>query len=138
MILLNYAHPLSEAQLEQIAGLLGGRPEVREVAVQVAQGAELRPQVRALADGAGLSGAEWQTRALLVNLPGLAPAAAALLAEIHGRAGHFPAMLRLRPRPNSTPTVYEVAEIVNLQGLRDQAREGRAGPQAPPTAPADQ
>jgi hypothetical protein len=127
MILLNYAHPLSAEQLAALAAQLGAAPAVRTIAVQIDQGAALGPQVRALADAAGLDGGAWQTTALLVNLPGLAPAAAGLLAEIHGRAGYFPAVLRLRPRPGSTPTVYEVAEIVNLQELRERARAGRGG-----------
>ncbi len=79
-------------------------------------------QVRALVDGVGLSPQEWQTTPLLVNPPGFAPATAALLAEIHGRRGHFPALLRLRPVEGSTPTRYEVAEVINLQQIRDDAR----------------
>jgi hypothetical protein len=57
-----------------------------------------------------------------VNPPGLAPATAALLAELHGRMGYFPSILRLRPVSGTTPTRYEVAEIINLQALRDAAR----------------
>ncbi|MFN3763696.1 MAG: CRISPR-associated protein Csx15, partial [Anaerolineae bacterium] len=49
----------------------------------------------------------------------------ALLAELHGRCGYFPAMLRVRPVPGSTPPRYEVAEIVNLQMLREEARKRR-------------
>jgi hypothetical protein len=63
----------------------------------------------------------------LVNLPALAPAAAALLAELHGRMGYFPAIVRIRPVAGSTPPAYEVAEIINLQAVRDAARERRIG-----------
>ncbi|HID61242.1 MAG TPA: hypothetical protein EYP49_00630 [Anaerolineae bacterium] len=82
-------------------------------------------QVRALADRVGLSPEEWQTTLLLVNPPGYAPAAATLLAELHGRIGHFPAVLRLRPVEGSVPTRYEVAEVINLQQVRDKARTRR-------------
>jgi hypothetical protein len=82
-------------------------------------------QVRELVDRIGLSSTEWQTLPLIVNLPGYAPVAAALLAELHGRIGHFPAILWLRPVPDSTPTRYEVAEIINLQAVRDAARARR-------------
>jgi len=96
--------------------------EVRGEMPQFDHGAPFAEQVRALADRVGLSPEEWQTTPLLVNLPGYAPAAAALLAELHGRMGHFPAVLRLRPVEGSVPTRYEVAEIINLQAIRDQAR----------------
>ncbi len=122
MLLLNYSHPLTAEQLAQIAALLGAEPEVRRIAVQIDQAQPLTAQVGALADAAGLSPDDWQTTPLIVNLPGFAPAAAALLAELHGRCGGFPTMLRLRPLPDSTPTTYEVAELINLQTLREQAR----------------
>jgi hypothetical protein len=32
----------------------------------------------------------------------------------------------MRPIPNSVPPEYEVAEIINLQAVRDQARRERA------------
>ncbi len=76
-------------------------------------------------DEIGLSSVEWQTKPLIINPPGYAPAAVELLAELHGRMGHFPAVLRLRPVPESNPPQYEVAEIINLQAVRDQARERR-------------
>jgi hypothetical protein len=56
---------------------------------------------------------------------GNAPAAFVLLAELHGRIGHFPALIRLRPLPGSTPTTYEVAELINLQAIREDARRRR-------------
>lgn len=40
-------------------------------------------------------------------------------------ASHFPAILRLCPVVGSVPTVYEVAELVNLQAVREQARRRR-------------
>lgn len=80
---------------------------------------------RQLADAAGLSTEEWQTRPLLLNPPALAPVALALIAEIHGRSGGFPAILNVRPVVGSTPTRYELAEVLNLQAVRDAARARR-------------
>lgn len=122
MLLLNYSHPLTTEQLAQMAALLGAEPEVRRIAVQIDQALPLAEQVGALADAAAMTPDDWQTTPLIVNLPGFAPAAAALLAELHGRCGGFPTMLRLRPLPDSTPTTYEVAEVINLQTLRERAR----------------
>jgi hypothetical protein len=58
----------------------------------------------------------------LVNLPGHNAVAALVLAELHGRMGYFPAVLRLRPVAGTTPPQVEVAEILNLQAVRDRAR----------------
>ena len=47
------------------------------------------------------------------------------LAELHGRMGYYPPVVRLRPVPDSLPPRYEVAEILNLQAVRDDARRKR-------------
>jgi hypothetical protein len=125
MILLNYAHPLTQAQLAQ-AGALADEPlEVRDIAVQADRARPIAEVARELADAAALTPMEWQTTPLLVNPPGLAPLALALVAELHGRSGHFPTILNIRPVAGATPVRYEVAEIVDAQALRDAARERR-------------
>ena len=127
MILLNFSHPLTAEQLAQVETLTGQRvAEVRGEMAQFDHESSFAKQARALLDRLGLSSEEWQTTALLVNPPGYAPATAALLAELHGRMGHFPAVLRLRPVEGSVPTRYEVAEIINLQAVRDAARLRRS------------
>ncbi len=67
---------------------------------------------------------EWQTRQLLINPPGLISAAFVLLAELHGRMGHFPSLIRLRPKPGPIAS-YEVTELLNLQTIREEARKRR-------------
>jgi hypothetical protein len=126
MILLNFSHPLTPEQLQRIGELIG-QPltRVMEVPTQLDHERPFDEQARELVDGIGLSSVEWQTAPLIINPPGYAPAAVALLAELHGRMGYFPAMVRLRPVLDSNPTQYEVAEIVNLQAVRDRARERR-------------
>ena len=126
MLLLNFSHPLSDAHLEAIRALTGD-DEVQVIAIpnQVDVQQPLAAQVTALADAAGLTPEAWQTAALLVNLPALNFSAALLLAELHGRLGYFPAILRLRPVAGSTPPRFELAEIINLQEVREQARERR-------------
>lgn len=126
MILLNFSHPLTPKQLQRIGELIG-QPlaRVMEVPTQFDHEQPFDEQVRELVDGVGLSSVEWQTVPLIINPPGYAPATAALLAELHGRMGHFPAILRLRPIEGSNPPQYEVAEVINLQAVRDQSRERR-------------
>ncbi len=126
MLILNFTHPLTSQQRAQIEALAHTPiEEVRTIPVQIDQAEPLEPQITAIVDAAGLSSQEWQTRLLLINPPGYAPAAFVLLAEMHGRTGHFPALIRLRPVPDSTPTIYEVVELINLQTIREKARRRR-------------
>jgi hypothetical protein len=82
--------------------------------------------VRQVVDAVGLTPEEWQTLPLVVNLPSLNVIAALVIAELHGRCGYFPAVLRLKPVPQTTPPRFAVAEIVNLQTVRDEARQTRS------------
>lgn len=135
MIILNFAHPLTEGQLCQIERLTGCAVErVITVATCLDLAQPLGPQVAALADACGLSPTEWQTLPLLVNPPSLNSIAVALLAELHGRCGYFPAHLCLRPVPDSVPRRFEVAQVLDLQGQRDAARQARSSNAPPPPA----
>ncbi len=138
MILLNFAHPLTPDQLHDIEALTGQTiARVVEVHSQIDPQQPLAPQVAAMADAAGLTPAQWQTEPLLINPPSLNYSAACLLAELHGRCGYFPAHLRLRRVGEGTalaypgPPRFEVAEILNLQAVRDQARMKRGHPPMP-------
>lgn len=126
MILLNFSHPLTPDHLRQLETLTGhtvGR--VIEIHSQIDPQQPIAPQVTALVDQTGLSSAEWQTLPLLVNPPSLNFIALVLLAELHGRCGYFPAHLRMRPVQGSLPPQYEVAEVLDLQALREAARQRR-------------
>ncbi|HZO75683.1 MAG TPA: CRISPR-associated protein Csx15 [Ktedonobacteraceae bacterium] len=125
MLILNFTHPLTDEHKAQIEALAGTSiDEVRTIPVQIDQAQSLAAQISAIVDAVGLTAEEWQTRPLLINPPGYAPAAFVLLAELHGRIGHFPTLIRLRPKTGPTPT-YEVAELLNLQAVREQARTRR-------------
>lgn len=126
MIVLNFAHPMIPTHLKQVEALTGQPVErVIEVPCQIDVRQQLLPQVVALVDACGLSATEWQTLPLLVNPPSLNFVAVILLAELHGRCGYFPAHLRLRPIAGSVVPRYEVAEILDLQAVREQARGKR-------------
>lgn len=128
MLILNFAHPFNETHLAKIEELVGAQiVEVKQIEVQLDPQQPLVPQVVAMVDGIGLSAAEWQTLPLLVNPPSLNYIAVTLLAELHGRCGYFPACLRLRPAADNSPvTRYEMAEIINLQQVREMARTKRS------------
>jgi hypothetical protein len=125
MLILNFTHPFTDehkAQIEALAGQLVD--EIRTIPVQIDQAESLEAQIVAIVDAAKLLPEEWQTRSLLINPPGYAPAAFVLLAELHGRIGHFPSLIRLRPK-SGLVTAYEVAELLNLQAVRESARRRR-------------
>jgi hypothetical protein len=125
MLILNFTHPLTAEQREQIEVLAHASiDEIRTIPVQIDQVEPLEPQITAIVDAVGLSSEDWQTRTLLINPPGYAPAAFVLLAELHGRIGHFPTLIRLRPKPGPV-TTYEVVELLNLQTIREAARKRR-------------
>jgi hypothetical protein len=126
MIILNFSHPLTVEQLqaiEQQTGQSVGR--VLDVPTQFDHDQPFAAQVTALVDGLGLSPAQWQQEPILVNPPALNAIAVTLLAELHGRMGYFPSVVRLRPVDGVTPPRFEVAEIINLQAVRDEARRKR-------------
>lgn len=126
MLLLNFGHPLTDAHLARIRELVG-RDVERIIAVPTHLDHE-RPfdeQVRELLTTVPLTPEQWQTTPLIINPPSLAPITAVLLAEIHGRGGFFPTILRLRPIGGSIPPQFEVAELLNLQAIRGSARTRR-------------
>jgi hypothetical protein len=122
ILVLNFSHPFTASQRKQLILQLGIEIEVRVIQVQINNERSLAEQAAILADATMLSSEEWQTLSLVVNPPGFAPVAMALLAELHGRIGHFPTLVRLRPVVDSMSMTYEVAELLNLQALRDEAR----------------
>ncbi|MDE3091668.1 MAG: hypothetical protein KGJ80_20035 [Chloroflexota bacterium] len=126
MILLNFSHPLTPAQIAQLETLTA--QPIGRVIEQMPQFDHAQPfaeQARELVDAVGLSPQEWQTLPLVVIPPALNFVAVTLLAVLHGRMGYFPAHVRMRPVAGSTPPRYEIAEVINLQSVRDAARERR-------------
>lgn len=126
MILLNFSHPITPAQQTQIEALTGQTiVRVVEAMPQFDEQQPFGPQLAALVTQVALTPAQWQSEPLLVVLPSLNFIAAALLAELHGRMGYFPPVVRTRPVANAVPRRYEVAEILDLQGVREAARSKR-------------
>jgi len=126
MNIVNFAHPLSEKQRTQLETLLA-QPIAEVVAATVHFEIEqpFVAQVLTLLDSLPITSERWQTESWLIVLPSLNYISAILLAELHGRMGHFPTIVRLRPVPNALVTEYEIAEIINLQAIRLSARSRR-------------
>lgn len=126
MILLNFSHPITPEQLETIERLTRRTVErVIPLSTQFDHQQSFLPQLAQLMEKIELTSEEWQTVSLLINPPSLNFITALVLAEIHGRTGYFPPIIRLRPVKDALPPRYEVAEILNLQQVRDDARRKR-------------
>lgn len=122
--LLNFTRTLTLEQSTQVEVTLGKRlGPIVNLPIDFDDTRPYSPQCVAVAERVGFTTSEWATLPIVVNPPGFAPGALALLSELHGRMGYFPAVVRLRPAASSTPRLYEFAEIINLQALRDAARE---------------
>lgn len=126
MIVLNFSHPLTEQQKQRIEEITGQTIErVIDLPVHFDNEEPFIPQLERLMEHIDLSSEAWQTASILVNPPALNFITALLLADLHGRMGYFPPILRLRPAPGSLPPRYEVAEVLNLQEVRDRSRGSR-------------
>ncbi len=126
MILLNFSHPFTSEQLKQLEELTGKKLErVIEIDAQINTRDPIAFQVTAMVEQAKLTAREWQTLPILINPPSLNFSAVTLLAELHGRCGYFPPVVRLRLVFDAVPPCFEMAEIINLQTVREEARKGR-------------
>lgn len=127
MILINFSHPLTETQRDHIVRLTGAVEPVRviDAPAQFDDQQLFAPQAAAMIADLGLSPHEWQTKQILIVPPALNFIAAVVLAELHGRMGYFPPIVRMRPVAGSMPRTFEVAELLDLQGIREQARLSR-------------
>ena len=130
-IVLNFHQPLTSPNHEQLEKATQAR--VVEIIVpfsglpiRLSEDRSFVEEARRLADEMQLTPEEWRTLPLVVNLPGLAPLAALLLAELQGRMSRLPTIIRMRPVPNDR-TVFEVADVIELQRVRDSAQEWAAG-----------
>jgi len=128
LTIVNYSHPLTDSQRQEIARLTGWAIErVLDIPAQFDTEAPFIEQGEALIAATPLDARAWQSAPLLVNLPSLAPIAGVVLALILGRRGSLPSMLRLKPVRDGGVTAFAVAEIIDLDDLRNRARAHRFG-----------
>lgn len=128
MKIINFAHPLTDdhlAQLNAQFGIAVSFDDITTVKTLLDPEQPFTPQVVALVDATGVSPDEWQNGEILVVAPSLGNIAALVLAEIEGRSGHFPSLLRLKPDSQSVVPRFVIAEILNLSAQRQQARARR-------------
>jgi hypothetical protein len=126
MIILNFSHPLTPEQITKIEELTTHKVEqVVALAIQFKHDEPFLPQLQEALKGATFTAEQWQTAPLIVNLPSFNYISALALAELHGRMGYFPPIIRMKPVEGAMPPRFEVAEVINLQAVRDEARKTR-------------
>lgn len=126
MRIVNFSHPLTERNLEEIKTLAGSEViEVINAQRHLNLDKPLEQQIEGWLEELGIAPEEWQTQPTLFNLPALNYGAAVLLAMLHGRMGYFPPVLRLRPDTAGMVPRFVVTEILNLQAIRERARGKR-------------
>jgi len=128
--IINFGHPLTEEQKQSIERITQASIEqIIAITPQFDNSLSYAEQCVELIDRVGLTPEQWQGLRLLVVPPSFAPIASCVIAELHGRMGYFPPIVRLRPIANCVPPQFEVAEIINLQAIREEARSRRIGGQ---------
>lgn len=124
MLILNFNRPFTSEQYTYLQQRFGSIT-VHEVPARYKPGRPLAETVQHIADEAaelaGLRPHSWQTERIVINPPGFAPLAVALVAEIHGRRGNFPLMILMCVNHEVAESTYEIVEITNLQKIRDTA-----------------
>jgi len=125
MMIINFSHALTDNQVNSMQQELA-RPTIDVIDIETAvdRNQPLHKQATQLVDRVGWDSKAWQTRAFFVNPPSLSSLALLVIAEIHGRRGEFPRILVLRRSPQ-LEMGFEVAEILDLQNVRDLARKLR-------------
>ncbi len=127
MILLNFGYPISEEQQAIIEKMVSASiDEIIDIPIYFENGESFSAQTADLFSGHQIPVDKLLIQPVLVNLPSHSFIASLILAELHGRMGRFPAIIRYRPVAGSLPVRYEVSEIVDLQRIRDKARGKRA------------
>ncbi|HIQ12636.1 MAG TPA: hypothetical protein EYH29_07190 [Caldilineales bacterium] len=126
LTILNFSHPLTEAQLARIRQLTGEEDlRVFEIKTHFDNDQPFAPQLDDLIARIPPDARALQTEPILIVPPALNFITAMLLAALHGLMGYFPPIIRIAPVAGSLPPRYDVAEIIDLQAIRHAAREER-------------
>ncbi len=126
MLILNFSHPLTEEQIGQVRQLINNKiEEIRQISIFFNNEEPFEEQIRGLIEACNLTTEEWQTRPIIIVPPAFNFIAVTLLAALHGLMGYFPPVIRLKPIPDFTPPKFKVAEVINLQNIRERFRKIR-------------
>lgn len=123
---INFSHALNDFQKEKIAQDLNCIIQrVIEQSVQFDHNRPFAVQAKEIMDEIERK-CDFKSMPVVFCLPGFTEAAAVILAEFHGRTGHFPTIIRRRPVDSAGARHFEFAETIDLAELRDQSRQRRS------------
>ena len=120
MIILNFSHPLTQEQINQIEIFMGRNIEqVVDIVVRFDLAHPFVPQLERLLSQSILSSDTLRTKLVILNPPSLNSIAVLVVAGLHGKIGYFPPIIRLKPQSDGHSVKYSVAEIIDIQAVRD-------------------
>jgi len=122
MILINFGAPFRPLQISQAEAFLH-EPITRvvDLAFNMDPDQEILPQFKKTMAKQKLSDLDLRAEPVVVNLPQQNYLSVILLAELHARMGYFPCIIRTRMKASGILPYYEVAEVIDLQGIEDQS-----------------
>jgi hypothetical protein len=110
MIIVNFGHPITSKQQDQIIQLAGGPIDrIVNVPCQIDMAQPLVPQITAILESAGLTDQEWQQA--IINLPALSTSTYLFLHWYVTRFGRWPQVLRI-VHSGTMPPEFVVSEIL--------------------------
>jgi len=125
MIIVNFSHPFSTEQLDQLEDVLGAPPErIINVPVKLGLGGtddDLLGRVAQLLRQIDLTPLQWRQEDIAINLPRHNLITAIVLAMLRVMMGYWPPILRMRPVPGAQPPRFEVASCLDLATVRTSA-----------------
>ncbi len=129
MLIINFSHPITPQQLEQISDRLNVRKDkitVFEVPSQVDLDQPILPQVRQMmrrVESRFYGEEVWTREDVLIVPPALNRSAIALAGELALRYSQLGSFLFFKPVPGSTPPRYEFAELLSWEQEQEQQEE---------------
>lgn len=113
MKIVNFSHPITAEQEAQLRSILCGEwIEIVDIRVQISFGGSISDQAEELVNAAGLLPEDWPL--VVVRLPELSSAAAAVLAEIRKQSGVLPWIVTTRPAEATMLRKYDIWEVIDL------------------------
>jgi hypothetical protein len=124
MLLLNFGSKIGQIEIEQINALSHDKiTEWVYLPVDPYNQAPFQQQLSGLYKKAKLTNEDFMKQTLVLNLPASALNAAIILADIHGRTGKFPLVIRLRPAMFGIRVRSDVVDLLDLNSTHIEMQE---------------
>jgi len=127
-LIINFSgHPVLPGQQQDIGQMMHwSSSEVINVSIgNVPEDHNFVPSIEKSVEKIPLSPEEWQSIPVVVIPSGYSQIWSVVMAELHGRLGYFPDVVRLRFSSSISNEKFEVAEIMNLREVRHNSRDKR-------------